>query len=301
MLSICIPIYNFDVGNLVQDLHHQAEAAGFPFEILLMDDASGEEFRKPNQTIDLESVRYIQLNENIGRSKIRNRLAGEAQYPYLLFMDCDSAVSSPDYIKNYVCFFKPRVVCCGGRIYDSKEPHDSTWLRWKYGVERECASATERSQNPNTGFLSNNFLIHKDIFEKVKFNEDLKGYGHEDTLFGLELFAQGIVIQHIDNQLIHLGLESASDFLEKTENGIKNLYRIELLLREKYPEYTEHSRLMRSKLILQKYHLTGCVSNLFSIMHRQMRNCLLKRKPSLTVFDLYRLGLLCSEKYKNFQ
>jgi glycosyltransferase involved in cell wall biosynthesis len=294
MLSICIPVYNYDVGRLVQDLHLQAEKAGYPFEILLMDDASNERFQETNQAIDLEAVRYIQLNENIGRAKIRNRLAEEAKFPYLLFMDCDLAVASSWYIENYSRFFEFRTVCCGGRMYEEKEPADSTWLRWKYGVERECASASKRSKNPNTGFQTNNFLIHKSLFEKVKFNEDLAGYGHEDTLFGLELLGQGFIIRHIDNPLIHLGLESAFDFLEKTVNGIANLHHVELLLCEKYPEYINHSRLTRTKLFLQKYHLSGFVSKLFSIMRKPMKTYLLREKPSLLIFDLYRLGLLCN-------
>lgn len=296
MLSICIPIYNYDVGRLVQDLHLQAQKFDYPFEILLMDDASEEEFRKINQVIMLKNIRYIQLNKNIGRAKIRNRLAEEAQFSNLLFMDCDSAISSPWYIENYTRFFESRTVCCGGRIYENKEPNDSTYLRWKYGVERECASAPEREKNPNIGFQTNNFLIHKSIFEKVKFNEDLAGYGHEDTLFGLELLKQGIIIKHIDNPLIHLGLENAFEFLKKTESGIKNLYRVELLLREKYPEYVDHSRLMQSKLFLQKLHLIGFVSKLFSTIRQPVKNYLLSKKPSLMVFDLYRLGLLCCEQ-----
>jgi len=295
MLSICIPVYNYDVSRLVQDLNVQAEVADCPFEILLMDDASDERFQKINQAIDLESVRYIQLDENIGRSKIRNRLAKEAKYPYLLFMDCDSGIASPEYIKNYTCFFDSPTVCCGGRIYENKEPADSTYLRWKYGVERECASAAERRENPNAGFQTNNFLIHKSLLEKVKFNEDLVGYGHEDTLFGLELRGQGIIIQHIDNPLIHLGLENASDFLKKTENGIANLHKVELLLREKYPEYVAHSRLMRSRLFLQRFHLSGFASKLFNMMRQPMKKNLLSKKPSLLIFDLYRLGLLCRD------
>jgi glycosyltransferase involved in cell wall biosynthesis len=294
VLSICIPIYNYNVGRLVQDLHNQAASAGFPFEILLIDDASDEKFRKLNRSIELEKLRYIQLYENIGRSKIRNRLAEEAVFPYLLFMDCDSAVFSSLYIQNYTRFFESEIVCCGGRIYEDKAPADSTRLRWKYGVKRECTPAAKRSRNPNAGFISNNFLIHKSLFDKVEFNTGLDGYGHEDTLFGLELLGRGIMVRHIDNPLIHLGLETASVFLGKTENGIANLYRIELLLREKYPEYIRHSRLMRSKLLLQKFHLTGCVSKLFNLIHRQMKRYLLKGKPSLLIFDLYRLGLLCS-------
>ena len=294
MLSICIPVYNYDVGRLVRDLHLQAEKTAYPFEILLMDDASEEKFREMNQTIECEFVRYIQLNENIGRSRIRNRLAEEAKYPYLLFMDCDSAIASPEYIENYIHFFDPQIVCCGGRMYEDKAPADSTYLRWKYGVARECISAAERRKSSNTGFQTNNFLIYKNVFERVKFNEALDGYGHEDTLFGLELLGQGIIIQHIDNPLIHLGLESASDFLRKTENGISNLHRVELILREKYSGYIDHSRLTRSKLFLQKFHLLGFTSKLFSILRQPMKNNLLSKNPSLLIFDLYRLGLLCS-------
>jgi len=294
MLSICIPVYNYDVCRLALDLHLQSEKTGYPFEIILMDDASDEEFRKINQAINLENVRYIQLDENIGRSKIRNLLTSVAKYQYILFMDCDSAVASTQYIENYTRYFGSQTVCCGGRIYEDKKPNDSTYLRWKYGVERECASAAVRNKNPNAGFQTNNFLIHKSIFEKVKFNEDLDGYGHEDTLFGLELLGQGITIQHIDNPLIHLGLETASDFLEKTEAGIKNLLKVEMLLREKYPEYINHSKLMRTKLFLQKFHLTGLVSKLFNIVRRSMKNHLLGEKPSLRIFDLYRLGMLSS-------
>ena len=298
MLSICIPVYNYDVGSLVKDLHFQAKEAGYPFEMILMDDASDETFREINKSIELENVRYIQLNENIGRAKIRNRLAEEAKFSFLLFMDCDSAVASRLYIGNYIRVIDSWTVCCGGRIYEGKKPADSTYLRWKYGVERECASVSERNKNPNSGFQTNNFLIHKSIFEKVKFNEDLIGYGNEDTLFGLELLEQKVIIQHIDNPLIHTGLESASDFLEKTENGIENLHRVELLLREKYPKYINHSRLMRTKLFLQKLHLLGCVSKLFSMMKRLMKNNLLSKNPSLMIFDLYRLGLLCRESVK---
>jgi GT2 family glycosyltransferase len=294
MLSICIPVYNYDISRLVKELHRQAVQTERPFEILTADDASDETFRTKNRQINLPNMRYIQLNENIGRSKIRNRLADEAKYPNLLFMDCDSAILSPLYIANYITFLDWQTVCCGGRIYENVKPDDSTLLRWKYGVERESMPASKRSKNPNVGFCSNNFLIPKDLFQQVKFDETITGYGHEDTLFGLELLARGIIIRHINNPLIHLGLESASAFLEKTENGIANLYKIEILLRRKYPQFISHSRLMRSKLALQKFCLTGFAAMIFNLLRQPMKQHLLGKHPSLSVFDLYRLGMLCS-------
>jgi hypothetical protein len=39
MLSICIPVYNFDVRALVYELQGQAVRCDVPFEVILMDDA----------------------------------------------------------------------------------------------------------------------------------------------------------------------------------------------------------------------------------------------------------------------
>ncbi len=294
MLSICIPIYNYDVVALVNDLHNQAVACSVPFEILLMDDASLPECRLVNSQIDLPGVRYIQLNQNIGRSKIRNRLAEEAQYPYIIFMDCDSGVVSDSYIKNYLDCCQPGIICYGGRVYESSRPHDSVVLRWKYGVKRESQSASERSVNPNYGFCSNNFLIEKELFKRVRFNENLTGYGHEDTFFGLELLGNGIVIKHIDNPLIHLGLEDARVFMEKTGNSMCNLRKVEQLLHEYYPSYEGHSKLMKTKACLEKMHLRKLYAGIFNILKPLFLMNLYGNRPSLFLFDLYKLGYLSS-------
>ena len=87
--------------------------------------------------------------------------------------------------------------------------------------------------------------------------------------------------------------EKASEFMEKTENGIANLLKLEMILCEKYPQYINHSRLMRTKLFLQKFHLLSFTSKLFNIFRKSMKSYLLKPKPSLLIFDFYRLGLLC--------
>ncbi len=292
MLSICIPIYNYDVITLVNDLHNQAVACSFPFEILLMDDASLPEYSLKNSQISLPGVRYISLEQNIGRSKIRNRLAEEAQYPYLIFMDCDSGVVSDSYIKNYLPYCQPGIVCYGGRVYEPEKPHNSVVLRWKYGVERESQTVSERSVNPNYGFCSNNFLIEKELFKRVRFNENLIGYGHEDTFFGLELLGNGVLIKHIDNPLVHLGLEDAHVFMEKTENGLCNLKKVEQLLHEYYPAYEGHSRIMKTKARLEKMHLKILYTFFFKMFKPLFLRNLYGNHPSLFLFDLYKLGYL---------
>ena len=106
MLSILIPTYNFDVRKLIFDLHEQAEKEKIEFEIIIADDASDNAFRNINkETETLHNVKYIQLNENSGRSKIRNFLAKQAKYNNLLFIDCDMIIENSNFIhinkKNY--------------------------------------------------------------------------------------------------------------------------------------------------------------------------------------------------------
>jgi glycosyltransferase involved in cell wall biosynthesis len=293
MLTICIPVYNFDIRALVYDLHGQALRCDVPFEIIVMDDASDSSYIACLQDMaTLPHVRVVALNENIGRSKIRNALVREAQYPYLIFMDCDSATVSSNYIAQYLPLCQPNTVVYGGRRYEPKKPSDATLLHWKYGVKREALPASERQKHPNFSFCTNNFLIDKAIFNTITFNEHLEGYGHEDTFFGLELLGHHIPISHIDNPLIHLGLETADIFLKKTENGILNLHKVALLLQEKYPDYVGHSKLMRTKISLQRWHLLSLSRFMLKIIKPLLKRNLLGKRRSLFLFVLYKLECL---------
>ncbi|MBK8722468.1 MAG: glycosyltransferase family 2 protein [Saprospiraceae bacterium] len=100
MLSICIPVFNEVVVELVDELHRQMMSLEVPIEIVLIDDASNQEILAKNQSIASKVVN-IELSENIGRSKIRNLFLQYAQHEYLLFLDCD--VSVPDsFLSNYI-------------------------------------------------------------------------------------------------------------------------------------------------------------------------------------------------------
>jgi glycosyltransferase involved in cell wall biosynthesis len=91
MLSILIPVYNFDVTNFVTDLHTLCKQEKITFEIILFDDASNEDFKNKNRLLQkLPFVTYQELTQNIGRSAIRNKLAEAANYDFLMFVDCDS-------------------------------------------------------------------------------------------------------------------------------------------------------------------------------------------------------------------
>ena len=290
--SICIPIYNCDVSELVMALHGQAMAGNYPFEMLLIDDQSSVFIEKNRSLKSLLHLTYIELDENIGRSRIRNLLAQQAQYPYLIFIDCDACVTSNScFLQNYIQAL-PADVIIGGCGYYQTPPSDiQMTLRWKYGIQREMRSASTRKLQPYRSFSSFNFVVKKDIFQQIQFEETLIGYGHEDSLFGWNLKKRHLEIKHIDNYLIHNGLDSGEVFINKINNSIQNLWHIYSTMPEK-KMFAEDNSLLKCYNSLQKYHLTGFITGAFWLFRSIVLQNLLSNHPQIFWLDFYKLGIL---------
>lgn len=302
MLSICIPVFNFEVGSLVTDLLAQAKALHDDFEILLWDDGSTGSYRNKNQGLqELDSrIRYHELAENVGRSKIRNQLAAAAEYEWLLFLDCDAALVDDSFLARYQVTFDKHphpAVVCGGRIYPAQPTDPALQLHWKYGTHKESQPAIHRLKSPNASFMTNNFLVSKSIFERIQFNEALRGYGHEDTLFGWDLKSNQIQIDHIENPVCHIGLVSTAVFLAKTEEGVDNLAKLYHLLGKEEPWY-EDIKLLKTHLTLEEWRLSPLIYALLKASQTSIRRQLFAANPSLRLFDLYKLYLLMAARRK---
>ncbi len=290
MISILIPVYNFDVRKLVYEINKQAKNKKIDFEIILIDDKSKKIFVEKNRELkNLESVIYIELQKNIGRSKIRNLLAEKSKFEYLIFMDCDSEIENDNFIKNYLKFCKNEIIIYGGLNYKKKPPIDKKkYFRWFYGIKREVISSEIRKQNSNKSFKTSNFLIHKNIFNKIKFDEKIKTYGHEDTIFGFELKKQNIKIIHIDNPLIHIGLEDNEIFLEKTKEAIENLKYISNKFSNENELFND-IKILKYYKIIKKLKIKFFIILIFLIFKNLIIKNLKSQKPNLKLFDFYKM------------
>jgi hypothetical protein len=290
MLSVLIPVYNYNVSSLVQNLVKQIKENLLLAEIIIVDDASDLFINENSQLSLLENVNYELLEENIGRSAIRNLLASKASFESYLFIDCDAKIVSKDFLNNYYTFLNQHFnVVCGGLVYQTEVPYKNQILRWYYGKNRECKSFKERMKSPFASFSSFNFLIKKDVFDKVKFNEEIKSYGHEDTLLGIQLKNNHHDVFHIDNPLLHDGLEPATDFIRKTESSIKNL---KLLVENK-----SIATLLKEDITLMKYvfrveelQLRWLIKVMFFLFRKAILHNLKSTKPFLILFDFYKMG-----------
>ena len=124
-LSILVPVYNRDVTSLVEELHRQASQLTIPFEIRVYDDGSSQNFLELNRRCrSLGNVVYAELPQNIGRSKIRYRLAEDAQFDFLLFLDNDVLPAQPNFLETYVRQTQAPV-CAGGVSYRNDFPPEA--------------------------------------------------------------------------------------------------------------------------------------------------------------------------------
>ena len=207
-ISLLIPVFDYDIVALVHSMKSAIDKVPELCEILIGDDGSSAEFREKYKQLECETVRLIVSEKNIGRAAIRNKLALEAKGDYLLFIDADTMLpgTAEAYMLKWLPYTSISKVICGGTLYNDSPPGDpDKILRWKYGRYKEQRKAAERNKHPHASFSTFNVLIDKTVFSKIRFNEELKQYGHEDTLLGYQLKKAGIGILHIDNGLVHEG------------------------------------------------------------------------------------------------
>ena len=293
MISICIPTYNYNVEKLVSDLSQQCTEASTDFEIIVLEDGSDENHVAGNKSIEnITGVKHIVNTENCGRSITRNRLADMAKGEKLIFIDCDSTIPDKQYISRYLANCNYDVVC-GGTTYNISQYSPEISLRYTFGTKVEKSTAAQRNQAPYSAFTTNNMMVSKKVFEKIRFCEALRKYGHEDSLFGFDLQKNNIAILHIDNPVIHIGIESNEIFLAKTRASIENLVAIRQM-EEISPDFFNHIRLHRHYAKLKKMCLLWTVKLTYKIWGKSIENHLLKSKqPKLLIFNLYKLGYLC--------
>lgn len=292
MISVLIPLFQVNADSLINSLIKQLSSISKPYEILIGDDSP---YQVANAIIDNwkhQHIRYFHNQYSLGRSANRNMLADQAVYENLIFIDCDALVYDSAFIMNYIKEIDGESVLCGGTAYQKRKPDNKEQiLRWTYGSKREVHSSIVRNRNPYNSFSSFNFCMPARIFREIRFDERIKDYGHEDTYFGFELKEQAVLVKHLENPLIHNGLESTDVFLEKTKRSIEGL--LSLSKRDAVPEgFLENNTLWRASERIRKSGLSTLLKALFPFLERYVVVFLRSQNPSMFLFDLYKLAYL---------
>jgi len=265
MLSILIPTYNYNPQPLVDELNRQALGLGLEYEIIVLDDAS-------TTPVVLSGCNVIRMDKNVGRAKGRNILTSRARYPYLLFLDSDSMPANDDFLKRYIDNCRLDVVLAGGRIY---HPQSGSLLTL-YGAKERNPEQMQSSDKVRFPFLSPNFLIDAELFNVVRFDDKLTKYGHEDTIFGIELMRHGIPYYRFDNPVYHEHIEPNEEYLRKVEMAMQTF-------RSLFTSYPE----------LMEYPIVRYSSYVPSLPLEWLRRRIIE-KPSVRLLQIYKMLYLKS-------
>lgn len=290
MLSILIPVYNFDILPLVQQLHLQLSDVSIAYEIICQDDASENSISKANSEIEnLDYTIYKISKSNKGRIATRQLLAENAKYDWLLFIDADTLPKNISYLKDYIKYLEQDYqVIYGGFAYKDEGSNSASNLRWKYGRTKEQVSAYKRNKRPYKIAISANFLIQKSVFKHLNSIIDQKGYGY-DNYFASLLKQHQIKVLHVDNEVYHIGLESNEHYLNKVEASVKNLLDLE---RANKLSENDNSLLHAYKSV-KRLKLNRLISLLFKWFESSLKLNLLGSKPNILGLQFYKLGYIC--------
>lgn len=292
MLSILIPTYNYNIYPLVTELYKQCSESSISFEIIVVDDSPGSlESKESSDILQFQNCIYIVNETNLGRTLTRKKLAEQAKYDMLLFLDADVLPASSNFIADYIPYIanKSQLVF-GGYAYREEDNHNNSGiLRLKYGMQREEKPASERRKAPYSTIFSGNLLLQQSVFIENNYNAENNFYGM-DNFFSYNLYINKVKIIHIDNPIYHLGLESDAVFFRKCLQSVVS--RKQFLAKAEGIENV--NGLLKHYKKLKKYGLTGLTRFSFKLAEPFLKKMILKKNPNLFCLDLYRLGYICS-------
>ncbi len=290
ILSILIPVYNYDCREMVAKLLEEIEREQLSVEILLGNDASENRFTSIYESIsDSKRVRLFSVTQNIGAGRMRNHLAREAKGKYLLYMDSDTMPLSEDFITRYINAIEGDKLIYGGFQYPELCPSSTVCLRYLYGTKVEMRSLEERKENPYEAFITMCFLIKRELMLEEGFPEEL-GMGYEDAFFGGRLRDRGIALLAIDNPVLHDLKETSLQFLTTLERYITNLYRH----RDLFPK--GYVKLLDAYRKIDSLHLGYFFQFLHYVLGGIIKRNLISRRPILFFLKLYKLLYIFSLK-----
>ncbi len=285
-LSVLVPVFNWDSSDLLESLHTQGLALNTGFELVVADDCSSDlelKEKVAEKAASLEKCRYFAMEKNMGRAAIRNFLAEQSVYSKLLFVDCDAQTDSETFLASYLEASSCAQVVCGGLKHPSVLPASGCELRYRYEKKADRRRGAEyRSLRPYDNFTTFSFLADREVFMKIRFDENITGYGYEDVKFGMSLRQHGIGVLHTDNALVHLGIDDNVSFIEKTNASLSNIY-------ENRDSVAGGSRLLNVYFRLERLHLVPVALFFGRAMSSFMERNLRGSHPCLAFFSFYKL------------
>ena len=286
-LSICVPVFKHDPSRLVKALAEQPAAR--TCALTLCDDGSGDAQLTQILTDLIQSwpgpATLITLHANRGRAFARNRLIAEARTDWLLLLDGDMVPDSDRFLKTYLARLADQnapALIVGGFSLDKVDANPDQALHAAQSRRSECLAASVRQSDPGRYVFTSNILLHRTIFDTIKFDDGFQGWGWEDTDWGLRV-AERFPVLHIDNTATHLGLDTADQLIAKYGGSGANFARLAM----RHPQAAARMSLYRAAYTLRHMPFRGTLRRAAKAAARD-RAGILPMPARLFALKLYR-------------
>lgn len=200
LASVVIPVFRDGARAVeaVRAIEAQALPEGTALEIVVVDDASGDDTLARLHSVEGPRVRVLPLPRNLGRSGARNAGAAEARGDCIVFMDCDCVPTAADFVATHLRQLADAVASTG-RVIGADE---GFWSRYQ-------GDASQRRKRQHADGLaysgsSQNLAVRAEAFRSIGgFDTGYRQYGFEDRDLLLRLARVGRVAWTEDATVRH--------------------------------------------------------------------------------------------------
>ena len=215
-----------------------------PDEIIIADDGSGDSTKNCitsfQKTSTIKLIHSWQIDNGFRAAESRNKAIARSSYEYIILVDGDMILHHnfiEDHIKNSQLGFFVQ----GARVFLNQDTTKNSLINSKTNFSFFSKGLSNRKNSIHSIFFANLFaskknnllgvkscnlaFYKKDCIEVNGFNNDIVGWGREDSEFLSRLINNGISRKNMHFSMIqfHLWhLNSKRDFLVKNEETLQN-------------------------------------------------------------------------------
>lgn len=289
LLSVLIPVYHYEPAALLRQLAGEISSlSAAAVEVLVYDDSAESGAFNWHESA-LQSYTWLHVFKdavNLGRSGARNFLLEKAKGEFVWFLDGDVTLS-PGTLPLYLNALKQEsAVYCSGISVPENAPNN---FRNRYSRHAEVKTADQRNRAPYRSFTAANFAMPRLFADKVKFPHNHRGYGHEDTHFGLQLLNLRLPVRHLDAPVWHAATDSDVLFVQKCKEATENLARL-FVHDPLFERYRREIRLLWIWEISRNLGLVFFITPFLTLLEARLKS----GESSLWLLNVYKLG--CFER-----
>jgi len=216
-VSIVIPAYNAShtIEIVLSALTKQSHS---DFEVIVVDDASTDDtIVKAENFCERLDLKLYQVDENLGRARIRNYGVEKSSGDIVLLLDSDIE-TIPTYVSTHVALHdrEPRAVGVGALRYP---PYLAKRALAKYYSSRGGARLKTGEALPGKAFVSCLASFPRSLFDEISgFHSGFRVYGGEDLELGLRLAKNDVALTYLPTAIgYHHHLRTIKEVVDTLE------------------------------------------------------------------------------------